>query len=109
MVASTELQMLTMAIASDTKWDQVATRQAGMFNSMILNFFLFDFVRVFLPSPISIIIIVEYSTISLLGYFGDTLANVGLPESSLECDSNFMTRIENKYVRCESNRIKKSN
>ena len=64
------------------------------------------FVRVFLPNPISIITIVEYFTISVLEHFGDTLANVGLPEAWLGCDSNCVTRIENKYVRRELNRIK---
>ena len=61
----------------------------------------------FLPNPISIIRIVEYSTISVLEYFGDTLANVGLPEAWLECDSNFVTRIKNKYIGREYNQIEK--
>ena len=34
-----------------------------------------------LLNPISIIRILEYSTISVLEYFGDTLANVGLPKA----------------------------
>ena len=46
--------------------------------------------------------------ISVLKYFRNTLANVGLTKASLEYDSNFVTRIENKYVRCESNRIGKA-
>ena len=50
----------------------------------------------------------EYSTISVLEYFGDILANVGLPKASLEFDSNCVTRIENKYVRRESNWIEKT-
>ena len=49
----------------------------------------------------------EYSTILVLEYFEDTLANVGLPEAWLKCDSNCVTQIENKYVRHESNRIGK--
>ena len=44
----------------------------------------------------------------MLEYFGDTLANVGLPEAWLECGSNCVTRIENKYVRHKSNRIEKT-
>ena len=40
-------------------------------------------------------------------YFGNTLENVGLPEAWLECDSNCVTQIKNKYVRRESNRVKK--
>ena len=76
-----------------------------IFASLIFNFF--D--RMFLPDPISIIRIVEYSTISVLEYFEDTLANVGLPESLLKCDLNCVTRIENRCVRCESNRIEKNN
>ena len=38
----------------------------------------------FLPNTLSIIIIVEYSNISVLEYFEDTLANVEIPESWLE-------------------------
>ena len=53
--------------------------------------------------------IVEYSTISVLEYFEDTLANVGLPEAWLRCDSNCVTRVENKYVRRESNQIENNN
>ena len=58
-------------------------------------------------NTISIIIIVEYSTISVLEYFEDTLTNVGLPESWLGWDSNYVTRIENKYISRESNRLLK--
>ena len=50
----------------------------------------------------------EYSTISVLEYFKDTLANEGLPEDLLNCDSNFVTWIENKYIRHELNRSKKT-
>ena len=49
----------------------------------------------------------EYSTISILDYFEDTLDNVGLPEAWLEWYSNNETQIKNKYVICESNRIEK--
>ena len=35
----------------------------------------------------------EYSTISMLGYFEDTLSNMGLPEALLDCDSNDVTQI----------------
>ena len=41
----------------------------------------------------------EYSTIVLLDYIEDTLANNGLPESWLECDSNNVTWIKKKYVK----------
>ena len=51
--------------------------------------------------------IVEYTTILVLEYFEDTLANVGLPEAWLRWDSNCATRVKNKYVRRESNQIKK--
>ena len=44
--------------------------------------------------------------ISVLEYFPDNLANVGLPEAWLDCDSNCVTQIENKYARRESNREK---
>ena len=40
--------------------------------------------------------IVEYSTISVLEYFEDTLANVGIPEAFLEFSSNCVTQVENK-------------
>ena len=50
------------------------------------------------PKPIWVLIIMEYSTISMLGYFEDTLTNVGLFEAWLEWDSNDVTRIENKFV-----------
>ena len=61
----------------------------------------------FSPNPISITGIVEYSTISVLEFFEDTLANVELPEALLEFDSNCVTWVENKYVRRELNRIGK--
>ena len=43
--------------------------------------------------------------ILVLEYFRDPLANVGLLGVWLEYDSVCVTRIKNKYVRCESNRI----
>ena len=63
----------------------------------------------FSTNTISSIRIVEYSTVLVLEYFKDILANVGLPEAWLEWDSNFVTRIENKYFSCESNRTEKNN
>ena len=62
----------------------------------------------FSPKPNFNYRIVEYSMISVLEYFEDTLANVGLLESWLKCDSNCVTQVENKYVRGESNWIKKT-
>ena len=59
----------------------------------------------FSPNIISIIRSVEYSTILVLEYFEDTLANVGLPEAWQEFDLNCVTRIKNEYVRRESNQI----
>ena len=50
----------------------------------------------------------EYSAISVLEYFKDTLANMGLPEAWLECVLNCVNRVESKYVRRESNRIGKN-
>ena len=50
----------------------------------------------------------EYSTISMMDYFYDTLANVGLPEAWLEWESNDPNQTENKCVKCESNLIKKA-
>ena len=47
----------------------------------------------------------EYSIILMLDYFKDTLVNVGLPEALLECYSNGVTRIGNKFLKCEPNRI----
>ena len=84
--------------------DRVATRQAGVW----IYFYFSYFFRVFSPNPISIIRIVEDSTISVLEYFGYSLANVGLPKAWLGCDSNFVTWIENKYVRCELNQVEKT-
>ena len=46
------------------------------------------------PNKILLIRIVEYATNLVLGYFKDTLANVGLPEAWLEWDSNSLTVIE---------------
>ena len=50
-------------------------------SSFILSIFLVF--EVFLPKTISVLRIVEYSTISMLGYFEDTLTNLGLPEAWL--------------------------
>ena len=83
------------------KLDQVYNRQAGVW----IEFRFSGVLRVFLANSISIIIIVEYSTTSVLEYFGDTLVNVGLPEAWIEFDSNFVARVENKYVRRDSNLI----
>ena len=47
----------------------------------------------------------EYSTISMLNYFKDNLANVGLPKAWLVWDSNCVTPIQNKYIKRESNLI----
>ena len=41
--------------------------------------------------------------ISMLDYFEDTLDNVGILEAWLEWDSNDVTKIEEKYVKCELN------
>ena len=82
--------------------DQVATRQDGVWMNFYFplhfsDYIYFDFVRVFLPNTISIIRIVEYSTILVLAYFEYTLANVGLPQACLEWDVNCVTKIE-KYL-----------
>ena len=49
----------------------------------------------------------EYSTISMLNCFVDILANVGLPEAWLEWDSNDVTQIKDKSVKCEANLTEK--
>ena len=49
--------------------------------SLISFIYFIGFVTVFFPNSISVMIIVEYSTISVLEYFGDTVANAGLPEA----------------------------
>ena len=36
-------------------------------------------------------------------YFEDTLANEGFPEAWLDCDSNDLIRIKNKWVKRELN------
>ena len=61
-----------------SQWYRVTTIQDGV---RIEFHFTYIFVRMFLLKPISMIRIVEYSTVSVLEYFGDTLANVGLPEA----------------------------
>ena len=43
---------------------------------------------------------------SMLDYFKEILANMGLPEAWLEWDSNDVTLTKNKYVKRESNKIK---
>ena len=58
-----------------------------------------------LPKPIWVLIIVEYSTISTVDYFEDTLANVGLPEAWLEWYSNDVTQIKNKSIKRETRSI----
>ena len=87
------------------QWDRVSTRQAGVWIDFHFSGFYFYSVRVFSPNPISIIRIVQYFTISVLGDFKDTLANVRIPEALLKFDSNCVTWVENKYVRRESNQI----
>ena len=49
----------------------------------------------------------KYSTISVLEYFKDTLANLVLTEAWLKFDSNCVTRVENRYVKRKSNQIGK--
>ena len=63
--------------------------------------------RLLSPKPIWVLIIVEYSTISLLYYFEDTLANMGLPESWLEWPLNNVTKFENGCIKRELDWIKK--
>ena len=48
----------------------------------------------------------EYSIISMLDYFKDTLANMRPYKAWMEWDSNDATQIENIYVNHESNREK---
>ena len=50
----------------------------------------------------------EFSTISILDYLEDILANVGLPEAWLEWDSNDVTQIKDKSVKCEANLTEKT-
>ena len=49
----------------------------------------------------------EYSTMSMLCYYKDTLANVGLLEAILLWGSDCVTQLKNIYVKHESNRIEK--
>ena len=53
-----------------------------------------SFVRVLFINPISNIRIVEYPTISVLEYFKNTLANVGLLEDILKSDLNCVTWVK---------------
>ena len=41
----------------------------------------------------------------MLDYFEETLAKLGLPEAWLEWGSNCVTKIENKCIKREYNRI----
>ena len=50
----------------------------------------------------------EYSTISILDCFEDTLDIVLLPEAFLKWYSDNLTQIENNFVKSESNRIGKN-
>ena len=90
--------------------DQVDTVSAGVWLDLISSF-LFSgfwfFFRLFSPKTISVLRIVEYYTMSMLGYFEDTLTKVGLPEAWLECDSDDVTQIENNCVKRVSNQIEK--
>ena len=64
---------------------------------ILLSFPLFYFIfNTVLSKTVSVLRIVEYFTISMLYYFKDTLANVGLHEAWMEWDLNFVARIENK-------------
>ena len=46
--------------------------------------------------------------ITILEYFEDIQADVGLPESWMQRDSNYVTRVAKTYVKRESNWIKKN-
>ena len=50
----------------------------------------------------------EYSIISMLDYFKDTLANMRPYEDWMEWDSNDATQIEYIYVNCEFKKKKLS-
>ena len=45
--------------------------------------------------------------ISIFEYFEEALSIVGISEARLDWDSNNVTQIVNKHVKCESNQIKK--
>ena len=45
----------------------------------------------------------EYSTISMLDDFQDTLTNLGIHEAWIKQEWNDVTQIKNKCVKCESN------
>ena len=51
-----------------------------------LSSLIFLFLKCYLTKLIWVLIIVEYSTISMLDYFNENLANVGLPEAWLGWD-----------------------
>ena len=76
--------------------------------SFMSSFIFSNFSIFFVLSPktISVLRIVECSTISMLDYFKDTLADVGIPGSWLGCDFNDVTRIKNNCIKRRSNRIK---
>ena len=72
--------------------DKMGCGYIFLFSPSLLCFF--DFVKMFSTNTVSIIRIVEYSKISVLEFFEDTLANVGLTEAWLEWGFNFVTRIK---------------
>ena len=62
---------------------------------------IFRFLGCSCQNQYQVLRIVEYSTISMLDSFKDTLANMGLPEAWLVCDSNYVTQIEDNCVNRE--------
>ena len=72
---------------------------------ILLSLLLFTIFKCSCQKTISVLRIVEYSTISTLDYFKDTLSNVELSKFWLEWQSNDMTRIENNCVKREMKRI----
>ena len=84
--------------------------QVGVWLYYMFSFLFSDFsnFKAVWPKTIWVLRILEYYTISMLNYFEGTLANVGLPEDWLECDSNDVTQIENNYVKRKSSQIGKN-
>ena len=79
------LPQLALFLILFVQQDPVATRKYGVWIDFCLSSFILIF-RVFSPKPISMIRIVEYSTILVLEYFEDTLDNVVPSEAWLERD-----------------------
>ena len=81
-------------ILAESQWE-LMIGLGGIFTFTLYYLSLYKFI-VSLPTAIWVFRILEYSSISLLNLFQDTLAYVGFPAAWIRCDSDGVTKIENK-------------